>query len=81
MHVCGRYFYIPARNEHRGVGGIFYDDLSSAEAGFDVLSFTKEVGDWVGVSLTLITLLCVDLSLFATMIRTFLSENLDTFAT
>ena len=38
-----RYFYIPARKEHRGIGGIFYDDLSSEEAGFDVRSFTKDV--------------------------------------
>lgn len=28
----------------RGVGGIFYDDLSSSEAGFDVLGFTKVAG-------------------------------------
>ncbi|GIL45564.1 hypothetical protein Vafri_2760 [Volvox africanus] len=42
---CDKYFYIPARKEHRGVGGIFFDDLSSAEAGFDVEAFVREVGD------------------------------------
>ncbi|GAX77329.1 hypothetical protein CEUSTIGMA_g4775.t1 [Chlamydomonas eustigma] len=41
---CDRYFYIPARKEHRGTGGIFYDDLSSEESGFNVSAFTEEVG-------------------------------------
>ncbi|GLI64122.1 hypothetical protein VaNZ11_007297 [Volvox africanus] len=44
---CDKYFYIPARKEHRGVGGIFFDDLSSAEAGFDVEAFVREVGDGI----------------------------------
>jgi coproporphyrinogen III oxidase len=44
------YFYIPHRDVHRGVGGIFYDHLECAEPGtgatFDQhLAFTKEVGE------------------------------------
>lgn len=37
------YFYIPHRQVHRGVGGIFYDHL---EGGFDAnLAFTQAVGE------------------------------------
>ena len=40
------YFFIPHRNETRGVGGIFYDRLSKDERHTmeDRFSFTKEVG-------------------------------------
>jgi len=44
---CDRYFYIPARKEHRGVGGIFFDDLSQQEADFDVDQFVRAVGDGI----------------------------------
>jgi len=41
------YFYIPHRDVHRGVGGIFYDHLEcDDEAAFDRnLAFTKDVGE------------------------------------
>jgi coproporphyrinogen III oxidase len=41
------YFYIPHRNEHRGVGGIFYDHLeNSCDALFDRnFALTRDVGE------------------------------------
>ncbi len=41
---CDEYFYIKHRNEPRGVGGLFFDDLN--ENSFDhCLGFTQSVGD------------------------------------
>ena len=41
---CDDYFYLPHRQEPRGVGGLFYDDLN--EWGFQkTFSFMRSVGD------------------------------------
>lgn len=41
---CDRYFFLPHRNETRGVGGVFFDDLT--EGGFEAsMAITCSVGE------------------------------------
>ena len=43
--ACDDYFYLPARSEHRGVGGMFFDDLPATP---NTMSFVKDVAsNWM----------------------------------
>ncbi len=41
---CDRYFYLPHRQEPRGVGGIFFDDLAGSDPKAD-FAFVRSVGE------------------------------------
>lgn len=41
---CDRYFYLPHRQEPRGVGGIFFDDLAGSDREAD-FGFVRSVGE------------------------------------
>jgi coproporphyrinogen III oxidase len=42
--ICDTYFFLPHRNEPRGIGGIFFDDFNAG--GFEqALAFMQSVGD------------------------------------
>jgi coproporphyrinogen III oxidase len=42
--ACDKYFYLPHRQEPRGVGGIFFDQLASADPHAD-FAFVRAVGE------------------------------------
>jgi coproporphyrinogen III oxidase len=44
--ACDRYFFLPHRNEARGVGGLFFDDLGESRLPFEnAFALTRSVGE------------------------------------
>ena len=51
--ACDEYFFLPARSEHRGTGGIFFDDMIASQS---TLSFVQDVADtWMPSWLPIVT--------------------------
>lgn len=50
--ACDDYFFLPHRDEHRGIGGLFFDDMGpdSAPAGGDDGGFESTFGFWRAAS-------------------------------
>jgi coproporphyrinogen III oxidase len=46
---CDEYFYLPARAEHRGTGGIFFDDVSSSPATLEFVMDVARMPSWLPI--------------------------------
>jgi coproporphyrinogen III oxidase len=45
---CDEYFYLPARGEHRGIGGLFFDDVPADEGAFNAEQVLADSAGCVG---------------------------------